>query len=94
MSYGLNVWDGNGKLTLGLSDSISRLLGTVQTTKGLNGSISADFSKGRPWAQILNTGVTGASVTPQVTISGNTLSWAYTGNASMYVSVVILYGVY
>ena len=99
MSYGLNVWDGNGKLTLGLSDSITRILGTVQTTKNVNGSVSAPFSNGRPWAQVLKLGATYEGLTPRITISGDTLSWVYDGGESgrqqaYSLPVLIIYGVY
>lgn len=92
--YGLRVWNAAGVQTLDTDTKLSRLLGSVTTTSGVNGSVTAEFSSGTPWFQILISGKVGFINAPSISISGSTLTWTYTGNASYMRPVTIIYGVY
>ena len=77
MPQGLQVWDRNGSSTLDVSDSLTRVLGMIQTKggDGDSGSFNDDrLLSGRPWFAIVLQKV--EFVMPAVTISGSTISWA------------------
>lgn len=95
MASGLQLFDSAGAIVLDTNDSITRILGTVQTSRNVNGSLTADFDQGRPFFMYLSRGASGYTVLPDVSISGRTLSWSYSGkNQSNTTDAFILYGLY
>ena len=97
MSQGLQIWDANGALTVDITTRLASLIGWVDTN-GANGSLSVpDFGRGTPFA-FANITVLGgiSSVTPAVTASGTTLSWAYVGGTAgaPRLNARIFYGTY
>lgn len=97
MAAGIQVWDAQGRNLLDTNDRVGRLLGVVREVTS-NGSRSvAGFSQGIPFATFTLSSVESRLTSadyPRLTVSGNTLSWAfgtrYNGNAK----IDIYYGVY
>ena len=92
MAYGLRVWNASGQLTLDISDSLTRLLGSV-TVSGTGVLNVPGFSTGRPFYYVVDS-VFGAQADypPIPSISGNNLSWTSQGSPSRPITIV--YGVY
>lgn len=94
MLQGLQVWDRYGNSTLDVSDSLTRVLGTIQT-QGRDDESGAYSDErllgGRPWFTVLLQQVERFS--PKVTISGSTISWAAEQYYPMSPSTII-YGIY
>lgn len=99
MSVGLRVRDENtNRVTLEITDSLTKLLGSVMTG-AQNGSINVpEFATNRPWASVpiiyqnnpLNFGAQCV-----VTISGTTLSWVYySAQGDQPRNTKITYGIY
>lgn len=96
MAFGLKIWDELGNVVLDTNVRVGRIIG--QVTSGTSaGSISVpDFAQGTPWFIVQP--ITSAGFTaevPNVTISGNTLSWTFP-LAPNYTSIssIISYGVF
>ncbi|WP_267398973.1 hypothetical protein [Pseudomonas sp. GM_Psu_2] len=95
MPEGIQVFDENGTVVLDTNDSITRILGTAQLSRNVNGSLTADFDQGRPFFMYLSRGASGYTILPDVSISGRTLSWSYSGkNQNNTTDAFILYGLY
>ncbi len=95
MPSGMQVFNADGSLAMDTNDSITRILGTVQTTRNVNGSLTADFDQGRPFFMMLSRGASGFTIMPDVAINGRVLSWSYSGkNGSATSDVFIVYGLY
>lgn len=98
MAYGLRTWDEQGKLLIDTSSRLSRVLGTVQITAGVDGSVSSpDFVQGTPfWMAYATAASTGsyAGAMPAFTISGSTLSWSWAGMEQYKDNCTLIYGVY
>jgi hypothetical protein len=90
---GLQIWDATSNLILDTTSRIPKLLGstTVSTNGNLNNS---DFSTGTPYALVLpiTEGVGEIHTLPEVTFSGNTMTWTYVGGMTN-LQVLIIYGI-
>lgn len=97
MAYGLRVRDGStGAITLDVTDRITRFGGAFDTGTA-DGSVSIPMlSGGTPWFHVQDSDpFSGTSDSPNVTISGNAISWAFpAGSTYAKRSVHVLYGVY
>lgn len=93
MPAGLQVWDASGNLVLDVSDPISRLSGTVTITAGATGSVTVpNASQGSIWYAVLVNG--GSTYSPNISVSGSTISWAPSTIATPAADAIMLYGVY
>ena len=96
MPTGFECYDTQGRLTLSLSDSITRIIGTVDT--GLaNGSISVPaLTSGRPF--FITTGLDSVKLDfymPRVSVSGSTLTWTFVQATDNFRKACrIVYGVF
>jgi len=94
--YGLRIkHPDTGAVLLNITDRITRVLGTLNTGTA-NGSYSVDSALGTAFFSCLVANSFDAqSAQPDITVSGNTVSWSFDG-AGFYtkVPVTILYGVY
>lgn len=94
MPRGLQVWDGNGNSTLDVSDSLTRVLGTIKTVGGADETGSFYDERllgGRPWFTVVLQRI--ELTTPFVSIDGATISWA----ADKYYPTspcLLIYGIY
>lgn len=116
MAVGLQCFDASGKLNFDSNSNTTRILGSINTGTS-NGSITVpEFLTRKGWAVInyivtdtSNYGPLYVSGLPEITISGQTLSWIFNGfsidstywfyletlGASKHnISVNILYGIY
>lgn len=94
MLQGLQVWDKQGVQTVDVSDSLTRVLGTIQTQGGNdeNGVYNDDrLLGGRPWFTVVLQQV--ERFYPKVTISGSTINWTAEQYYPMS-SCLIIYGIY
>lgn len=90
----LKVWDSSGHLVIDISTRLSKLLGSVAISAP--GSITVTLPSGNQlWAMLLTNGTPSliGNNFPSVAISGNTLTWSYTG-ATNRVTGTILYGAF
>lgn len=86
MAYGLRCFDENGKLTLDISDRLSRLLATFSIPTNVNsGTVTLPAYSGQIFVHILNAERFADGVdtfvpicTYTYSISGNILSWSRT----------------
>lgn len=84
MTYGLKVWDASGAtLTLDTDYQITRVLGTVSTGTS-SGSTTFPFAAagGTPWWSLIVTTTVSGAQRPDVTRSGDTLSWAFSASGT------------
>lgn len=94
MPQGLQIWNSSGNAILDVTDSLTRVLGMVQTSGGVNasGSLSdARLLTGRPWFTIVLQLI--ENYVPTVTIDGATISWS----AEQYFPAspcLLIYGIY
>jgi hypothetical protein len=95
MPQGLQVWDAAGNVAIDTTSSVGTIVGSVAYGNTNGSATISEFSLGRPvWFVLPGTG--GSSVyQPNITVSGNTLSWTWTisGSASNPPGV-IAYGFY
>lgn len=97
MTQGLQVFDANGKLTVDITDSLARIIGTISIAVGTSGSVAVPAQAGGTRifvVKLASTPVGPVSNGPsnrrtEVTISGNTISWTAGRDA-----VVLRYGVF
>lgn len=86
MSFGLQVKDSSGNITLGATDRLTRFLYSQRITAGQNGSVTVSgFNAARGGATVtaLPGGQAGWFIlVPQLSMSGNTVTWTWT-NSSM-----------
>ena len=98
MPQGLQVWDGNGALTLDITERLTRIYGQV-TTNSVNGSIYVGNlnAYGSFWSLVipLSSVFYGYISTPVVDFSNGTMTWTYsTDPLKTKINANILYGVY
>lgn len=74
-NYGFKCWDENGNQTFGPGDRIMRLLGTIDVTA--NGSMSVPLTAGNTLVVQCLSRYYDDYNPPNVTVSGNTISWSY-----------------
>jgi hypothetical protein len=92
MTTGVRIWDASGNLIFDTPTIVFRYLGTIKTTAGTGGSVTdAGLSTGTPWWVIQGAVGTLAATGVIVSVSGTTLTWAYTGTISR--NATIIYGV-
>lgn len=97
MTQGLQVFDANGKLTVDITDSLARIIGTISIAAGTSGSVTVPAQLGGTRIFVIKLAsapvgpVSGGSSNKrtEVTISGNTINWTAGRDA-----VVLRYGVY
>jgi hypothetical protein len=97
----MQCWDGLGRLTVDFTTRLPRVLGTRALT-GVAGSLTDNnLSQGTPFFLFQQQGVfyhiSGDTCLPTITISGNTISWTYSGGTTSYhvnVQGTLFYGVY
>jgi hypothetical protein len=96
MSLGYRDWNAAGNLIVDTNNRLSRVLGTVDITGGVSGSVTnADFAQGTPFwictaKEASYSLYSGGG--PNISVSGSTLSWDFTGRAPRNARLV--YGVY
>jgi len=98
MAQGFRVRNPNtGAIMLDITDRITRTMGTFETGV-VDGSFQiTDGVGGQAWLSVLSDlAVTSGTATPEVTLSGNTISWSFRqfpwtqGRRS----VLVIYGTY
>jgi hypothetical protein len=95
MPSGLQCWDANGLLTLDTGDSITKVIGTVQTQADVAGSLVVpDFEGGVRAFVFKNASPPGGSEwrpygRTEVSVNGRTISWTAGQPA-----ISFIYGVY
>lgn len=104
MPAGLEIYDENNKLVLGLTGRTCRQLGmlaNVGGSAGANGVVTSDgFATGTPFAIVVPIGTGDIPAIPDVTFTGTTMRWRYRteGNqfppGTSFLMCNILYGVY
>lgn len=76
MSAGLQVFDGQGNLTVSITDRLSRFGAIVTITPGVSGSYTIN-GEGTPFFAALDEDFTfTGNVCPALSISGMTVSWS------------------
>lgn len=94
MPQGLQINDEAGNLIVDITTRLNRVIGRVDVNK-VNGSVSnAGFAEGIPYFVMLGQDI--GLVSPNVTFSGNTMTWTYDVVApdEYKDNTIILYGVY
>ena len=104
MAGGLEVYNADGTIALGLTTKTSRVLGLVENAGGSQGSTGSRtdprFASGTPFFVISPTASASIAFIPEVSISGTTISWKYSVVGGKYppgatfLPCNILYGVY
>lgn len=97
MTQGLQVFDANGNLIVDITDSLAKIVGTINIAAGTSGSVSVPAQVGGTRVYVVklaSTPIGPVSNGPsnkrtEVTISGNTISWTAGRDA-----VVLRYGVF
>lgn len=94
MPQGVQVWDASGNLIIDITQRLGRVLGVATLTSPTDGSVTdAGFGTGTPfWACIPV--ATGRALVPDLSISGNTLSWDFLTGYSYAPTYRLIYGVY
>jgi hypothetical protein len=90
-TQGLQVYDASSNLILDVTDSLGTVLGTVSTGTTSGSVTDANFANGTPFWAHLPLATNYLSLPPDITFSGTTLTWTFTGGGT---SSTIIYGVY
>ncbi len=107
MPQGLQIFDGNGSITIDITDRITKVIDVIET-EGKDGSrIDTNIGEGTFWCiPIYGTDFLAYEMMtlkpPVVTINGTTISWVYTDRNNWGTSppypinpkYMLLYGVY
>lgn len=94
MSQGLQCWDAYGKLTLNVTDRLTRVLGEFNTGKISGTIIDPNLAGGIPWYVAVDVGGTsGLYSSFKITFTPNSLSWEF-GSSGEVVPKNCVYGVY
>lgn len=104
MPAGLEIYDENNKLVLGLTDRTCRQLGVLMNVGGsqsASGVVTSDgFATGTPFAIMIPTSTGTIPALPDITFTGTTMRWRYRteGNAyppgANFLTCNIIYGIY
>lgn len=98
MPQGLQCWAANGQPTLELIDRLTQIIGSVPITAGVNGSVTvpATGPGNAIWGNFISSvAISRSHITPNFTISGNTISWTYGGSPGLVAAGGLLkYGRY
>lgn len=99
MGAGIECYDGLGNLTFAATDSLGRVLGTINVTGSSgNGSYTdAAILNGRPFALFFSDGTGYAYINCVTSISGQIISWTFGGqyaNTGHNPNGFIIYGIY
>jgi hypothetical protein len=96
----MQCWDALGRLTVDLSTRLPRVLG-FRSINSAGSLTDNNLSAGTPFFIFQQAGVfyhiSGDTALPTITISGNTISWTYSGAQTSHhtnVPGTIFYGVY
>lgn len=94
MAYGLRVRDSAGNIKVDITDRLTRVVGS-QSTGTSAGSLIVS-GQGDVWYTILDAVPTNGSgnMPPQVSLSGNVISWSWPTTSYGVRAVTIIYGVY
>jgi hypothetical protein len=89
MAFGLQVWDSGGVKRLDVSDSITRIIDvfTTTTTSSTGSRTYTSLPSGRTWVYFFRAG--GGNYVPNVTVSGNSVQWAYASTTRIPVVVYV-----
>ena len=97
---GLQIFDGNGNVTLDVTSSLTRVIGSFHTGITDGSIVNSEITNGIPWFTIVLNGsaTQGKFQSLMVTIDGSTLSWNFQKssnltNAPVYIEYIITYGV-
>jgi hypothetical protein len=98
MSWGMRIWDRNGKIVFDTTSRIGRIIGYVDTGE-VNGEITdLRLTLGEPFFVASPIEFLGFEYyMPRIVITGSTLSWAFTKEVSPYnlpVPSRIMYGTF
>lgn len=99
MTVGVRIRNSDtGKIVLDITDRLTRILGSVNTGTNPGSIVVPEFAQGSPWYYFAGVGRSSPfdnGNKPIVTISGNTLSWAFTNfsGRTRYADTII-YGLY
>ena len=92
MPAGFQVFDASGNVIVDLTDRLGRVLGI--TTITADGNLTdAGFATGTPFWCCIPV-ATGRAPVPDISISGNVLSWDFQAGISYAPSNRLIYGVY
>lgn len=98
MALGLQIWNSSGQLTLQVSDSLTKYVGTFNLAQNAsNGSATyAALAGGRPFSVCWRTSTSPTMyIVPLITFSGTTVYWTYPGGATASrAAVTVVIGVY
>lgn len=91
MPTGLQLRLPDGRIQLDMTRRLARPLGVANANRGNSGSVVVpQFSEGQAWYMIVTGSLATTVAIPNVTISGNTLSWKWPSNSN---GGPIIYGV-
>lgn len=93
MAQGLQVWDASGNLIADVTEYFGKVLGVASISAGVNGSVTnAGFAIGTPF-WFLTALTSFPAEVPNITRSGNTLSWSFVAGQPAY-DCRLVYGVW
>lgn len=91
MTQGLQLFNANGGLILNVTDSLTRVLGTVQSGTVAGSITDINLLTGTPWCVVYNE--IGVQCW-QITFNGAVMSWTFIPGAYWARDSVLTYGVY
>lgn len=95
MAYGVACYDESGNVVLSVTDRITRYGGQFDTGTGAGSLTVPMFSTGSPFISVRDTDPLNASSSPpEVSLSGNVISWSFDANGLNPRSVSVVYGVF
>lgn len=96
MAIGFRQRDPSGNILVDITTRLPRIMGRVNLTATVNGSVSVPASGTNPLFYWFSpSDVSSAfNAAPNITDDGNTISWQYIGVASYQKSGVLTYGRY
>jgi hypothetical protein len=103
MPSGMQAWDANGNLIVDFTTRLSRVLGTIYINgqSGYTTDPNIGSSGGQPFTLFQPTTlfqhISGDAPRPVIVVSGNTISWTYSGAVNNYHAPIpgwLFWGVY
>lgn len=97
MSYGLEIRNASNQVTLSVTDSLTKYVGTFSIAAGAsNGSATyADLAGGRPFATVIRTTTDPYQLySPLITFSGTTVYWTFTTGSYNRTACNVVLGTY
>lgn len=96
MAYGMRIWNDQGQLVFDTTTRACRVLGTISTGTADGSIVDPGFATGTAWWSLrmkINTGSQYQVRPPLVSVSGNTLSWAFPAGTTK-ADNFLTYGIY